>query len=195
MKQTIVLLIATIAVLCVGCHRPENDTPKPTAYLRFEFPEKVYVAHDTTALPFTFEKASNTIVSIKKDTPREKWINIEYPSVNGVVFLQYKHMKGPQELRALVDTSYQQMTLHFNYSSGIEEQLFVNPNEHVIATTYELKGTKVASTYQFWATDSTQHYLHGSLYLDWTPNNDSLEPTLDYLKLDLVHLLETLKWR
>ena len=64
-----------------------------------------------------------------------------------------------------------------------------------MATTYQLKGSKVASTYQFWVSDTTSHFLRGALFLDRTPNNDSLAPVLDYLQHDLRHLVESIRWR
>ena len=81
------------------------------------------------------------------------------------------------------------------FSSGVDERQFVNVDEHVYATTYRISGQNVASTFQFWATDSVSNFLRGSLYIDCVPNNDSLAPVLEYLQQDVVHLIETLKWR
>lgn len=192
MKKALYIIIFMLTL--AACHH--NDyTPKPVAYLRFDFPEKSYCAYDTTALPFTFERADNAVVNIKRDNAREKWVDVIYPQYKGYVFLSYKHLRGPDDLRAQVDTSYELMKQHFDYSIGVDEQQFVNPKDHVFAQTYKLKGNNVASTYQFWATDSTLHFLRGALFLDCTPNNDSLAPVLDYLQKDLVHLLETLQWK
>lgn len=187
------LAIATIAFASCG-HR--NDySPKPQAYLRFDFPKKEYTTFDTTALPFSFERATQTIAVVKKNQPRIKWVDIRYPEQNGIVFISYIRLNGPKDLRGQIDTSYELLKQHFDFSSGVDENKYFDPENHVYATTYLLKGNNVASTYQFWATDSMHHFLRGSLYLDCTPNNDSLAPVLDYLQQDLVHLLETLKWK
>ena len=94
-----------------------------------------------------------------------------------------------------MDTSYKFLETHFNYSSGIDEQQFVDPTHRIYGTTYRLKGQNVASTYQFWVTDSTRHFLRGSLYIDCTPNNDSLAPVLTYIQEDMNHLIESIRWR
>ena len=44
-------------------------------------------------------------------------------------------------------------------------------------------------------TDSTKHFLVGSLYFYSRPNYDSLLPALDYIEKDVVHLMETLSWK
>jgi hypothetical protein len=36
--------------------------------------------------------------------------------------------------------------------------------------------------------------LRGALYFDVTPNADSLRPINEFLKVDMEHMLETLKW-
>jgi gliding motility-associated lipoprotein GldD len=52
-----------------------------------------------------------------------------------------------------------------------------------------------ASPYQFYLTDSTRHFLRGSLYFDAIPNNDSLAPVIEYVKTDIQHLFETITWK
>ncbi|MBR4738466.1 MAG: gliding motility protein GldD, partial [Bacteroidales bacterium] len=79
--------------------------------------------------------------------------------------------------------------------SGVEEQGYEDAKNKVYGTVYYLKGTKVASTCQFWLTDSSRHFLRGALYLNITPNNDSLAPVIDYMQADIEHLVETLRWR
>lgn len=187
-------LVGVLGLLCVGCGGGE-DTPKPVAYLRIDMPEKDYHSFDTMGLPFSFEKAVDADVLWKKDTRTEKWIDLSYPQYRGVIYLTYKALESPDSLRAQIDTSYHFLSQHFNFSTGVDERQFVNPDNHVYATTCQLKGTNVACTYQFWATDSVRHFLRGALYLDYVPNNDSLAPVIDYLRADIDHLLETLTWK
>jgi len=47
---------------------------------------------------------------------------------------------------------------------------------------------------QFYLTDSVRHFLRGSLYIRATPNIDSLKPVIEFLKTDVVRLIETLTW-
>lgn len=195
MKRTItILLIVVLCSVVAGCSDGE-DTPKPKAYLRITLPEKRYRVCDTTGLPFTFECAQEAAVVWKKNTGRDKWIDIAYPSHNSIIFLSYRSIHSLQELKAETDTSYQFLTVHFKQSSGVDEKQYVNTAEEVYATTFHLKGKNVASTYQFWATDSSSHFLRGALYINCPPNNDSLAPLIEYLQSDVNRLIETLRWR
>ena len=156
-----------------------NDySPKPQAYLRIDLPPHVYTVYDTAALSFTFERSGLTEVVFKKDRRDEKWIDLRYPQHKGYVFLTYKELHGPKDLAGQVDTSMKFLENHYAYCTGIDERQFVDRQHRIFGTTYHLKGQNVASTYQFWATDSTRHFLRGSLYIDCTPNNDSLAPEM-----------------
>lgn len=216
------ILIIAAGCLLASCH---NDyTPKPHAYLRIDLPEHNYWLVDTlptsvdgqtmpsVVLPFLFEANDSAELTLKK--PRqvatfmadgsvrpgrnkydEVWLDINYPRWNGVVFLTYHRMHGPADLRGEVDSSLRYLEQHYQIATGVEEQGYEDPEHKVYGNVYYLKGSKVASTCQFWLTDSNSHYLRGALYLNVSPNNDSLAPVIDYLQADVEHLVETLRWR
>ena len=76
---------------------------------------------------------------------------------------------------------------------GIGRKRFAFPDHGVYGVLFELDGP-VASPLQFYATDSTHHFIRGSLYFNHVPNPDSLRPSLERVREDTRHLLETLKW-
>ena len=214
---TAIFFIFHFSFFLSSCHH--NDyTPKPYAYLRIDMPEHDYwlvdslCTHpgdtliynaDTMVLltgsckrfPFIFE-ANKCIELLEKDAPKgERWIDLMYPQWNGVIFLTYRHLPSPDSLRSQTDESLRYLEQHYQFASGVEEQGYEDKENKVYGTVYYLKGSKVASTCQFWLTDSNSHYLRGALYLNHTPNNDSLAPVIDYMQADIEHLVETLRWR
>lgn len=216
MKRLLLMVAATACLLC-ACHH--NDyTPKPYAYLRIDMPEHNYWLVDSLCthpgdtlidgtdtmiaitsfcktFPFTFE-ADNCAQLKEKDAPKgERWIDLMYPQWDGVIFLTYKQLHGPDDMRGQIDTSTRLLEQHYQFTSGIEEQRYEDNEHQVYGTVYYLKGAKVASTCQFWLTDSVHHFLRGALYLNTTPNNDSLAPVIEYMQTDIEHLVETLRWR
>lgn len=214
MKKYIIPSI--LCLLLCACH---NDyTPKPYAYLRIDLPEHKYFLLDTmrtspgdtlffdgdTAIaltgitktfPFIFE-ANQCIEWTEKDAPKgEQWIDLMYPQWNGVVFLTYRSLPSPDSLQGQVDVSTRLLEQHYQIASGIEEQAYEDHKNNVYGNVYYLKGNKVASTCQFWLTDSSRHFLRGAFFLNVTPNNDSLAPVIDYIQADIEHMVETLRWR
>ena len=56
-----------------------------------------------------------------------------------------------------------------------------------------IKG-EVASPFQFITTDSSKNFLRAALYFEKPIKGDSLSPIVDYLKKDMLHVLNTLQW-
>ena len=59
---------------------------------------------------------------------------------------------------------------------------------------YEVGGN-AASQSQFYVTDSTKHFLAGSVYFYAKPNFDSILPAAEYIKNDMRSILESMKWK
>jgi gliding motility-associated lipoprotein GldD len=64
----------------------------------------------------------------------------------------------------------------------------------VYGLVYDLGGA-VASPVQFYLTDSTNHFLRGSLYFEAKPNPDSIAPVLAYVKKDIELFTRSLEWK
>lgn len=213
-----ILLVVVTTFTLAACGGNGDYTPKPQAYLRIDMPEHSYWLVDSLCshpgdtlvfgtdtsivitgscktFPFTFE--ANTCVELReKGAPKgEEWIDLYYPQWDGVVYLTYKHLSGRDDLRGQIDTSSRLLEKHYQFASGIDEQLYESDDHTVHAVKWHLKGKNVASTYQFYATDSVHHFLRGALFINRPPNNDSLAPVLEYIQRDLDHLIETLRWR
>jgi len=52
-----------------------------------------------------------------------------------------------------------------------------------------------ASAVQFYLTDSVNHYLRGALYFNVKTNRDSLQPVLDFLRVDIDNFIKTFEWK
>ena len=64
---------------------------------------------------------------------------------------------------------------------------------HTTGVLYNLEGP-VATPIQFFVTDSTDHFLRGSLYFDLAINSDSTAPVTERLLRDVEHLMSTVSW-
>lgn len=170
----------------------QNYTPKPRGYMRIALPEKEYAAV-ATGCPYSFETAAYS--AFKPDTRPEAdscWFNIQYPQFKAQLYFSYKPIHD--NLAEYLEDSRELTNKHISKASGIEETLIIKDDTRVYGMLYMVEGSRAASPIQFHLTDSTDHFLRGALYFNVTPNNDSLAPVIDFLRDDILHLIETFRW-
>ena len=191
------LIFLTLAVASfLSCR--EVAVPKPKGYFRIDLPQKQYMMFNETDqaknLPLKFEYPVYGNISEKgADNSEPGWFNIEFPAYKARIYLTYKDVKG--NLESLIEQTYtMNVKNHLTKADAINEQLIDDNENRVFGILYDLKGN-TASAVQFYVTDSTNHYLRGSLYFESEPNADSLAPVIDFFRADVIHLIETLKWK
>lgn len=187
----IFLLLLTIATIS-SC-KTEPYAPKPRGYFRIDLPEKQYVLLDTV-FPYSFEYPTYASVSPDLHSPNEKfWINLNFKPFHATLYLSYKNVKG--NLISYLEDAHTLVTKHIPKADAIYDSLIVDRKRNVFGLTYKIEGNGAASPYQFFLTDSTTHFLRGALYFNIVPNNDSLQPIIDFIEKDIEHLVETLQWK
>jgi len=128
----------------------------------------------------------------KKGRIRGNGISISFPDYKAKIHLSYKDISG--NLNQLTEDARTLAYKHTYKADAIDEQVFINPEQKVYGILYDIKGNS-ASSIQFYVTDSSKHYLRGALYFRCQPNKDSLAPAIEYFTADVVHLIETLRWK
>ncbi len=167
--------------------------PKPRGYFRIELPAKEYQELDSI-YPYKFEYPVYAVISKDLHSPDQvNWINIDFPAFNARIHVSYKTVEN--NLDVFTEDSHSLVMKHIPKASAIEEIRIDNELNDIHGIVYDIRGTGAASPYQFYITDSTHHFLRGALYFNTLPNNDSLAPVIEFLKEDIMHLLETAQWK
>jgi len=189
-KNIIIFFIAlTILTSC-----EQTYTPKPKGYNRLELPPRSYVSLPDS-LPYTFEISEAARILRDSSYIAERyWIDLYYPVLTANIQITYKDLNQDRQLmEELVNDSYRLTSKHQIKAYAIEESV-VRTLGGKTAVIAELEG-EVPSQFQFFVTDSTEHFLRGALYFRTSTKNDSLAPAIEYLKIDAMHLLNTLEWK
>ena len=177
-----------LSLLCCKHHY----TPKPAGYLRIDFPEKAYQIYNSSC-PYTFEyPLYGKIIPDTSKIAESCWVNIEFPQFGGKIYISYKPVKN--NVNIYIEDSRTLAYKHTVKADAIRETLYTDDDRKVYGLMYEIRGD-AASSVQFYLTDSTRHFLRGSLYFNVQPNADSLAPVIDFFLEDIMHLVETLEWK
>lgn len=177
-------------LLCISC---TEYTPKPRGYFRIEPPQARYQPLPLDSLPYAFNVSQLVTVELPPVGSPEGWINLSYPSLGVKVYCSYlpvtrKTLQTAEtESRSLVSRQAKQ-------ANAVKEQAYSNPDEKVYGSLFLLDGES-ASPVQFMLTDSSSNFFRGALYYDCVPNADSLAPLTDYLRKDIIELIQSFSWK
>lgn len=184
-----------LALICFGCNDSDYK-PKPKGFNYIELEEKEYELFSNETDPFQFEYPKSA--KIEEDTvlyggvTKEHYKIITYPGFNSKIHLTYKKI-GDDSLDSYINESYRLAYGHDVKAYGITSEELKNRKGYY-TTLIELEGN-VPSQFQFFVHDSTKHFIRGALYFPTAMKNDSLKPVINYVKEDIVHMLQTLTWQ
>lgn len=200
--------------LVISCN--STYTSKKEGYYKIDFPKREYISFNDPSYPYTFEYP--VYARIAKDSAyfdsaskNPYWINIDFPTFNGKIFISYKNIGGTSDYKVknangsyrdsigkndfqkMVDDCYNLTYKNDVKAYSIEDSVMRTPN-NISGIFFRLAGN-VATAKQFFLSDSVHHFLRGALYFDATPNEDSLRPVNAFLQEDMKHIINTLKWK
>ena len=194
MKAKIFLatIIGGVAVMAVSCNR--DFLPKPLGYNRIDLPAAEYRT-SPDSLPYQFEYSQHAKLLDDTSAISERyWVEIYYPTLKANIHLTYKELHRDRKLlQEFLNDAYTLTAKHQIKSSGIDEVIIVTPSKKT-AVIAELEG-EVPSQFQFVMTDSTENFLRGALYFNTKVANDSLAPAIEFMKKDIMHLINSLSWK
>lgn len=174
-----------VFILLTSCEE-ESILPKPTGFLRLEYPKAKY--QKAVTVPYEFE--TNKIAKVKVNS--KYWMKIEYPKLNASIDITYRPVNN--NIIELLKEAEKLTTKHAIKADAIYYDAFENDSDKVYGKLSNVTGN-AASALQFHLTDSTKHFLIGAVYFNTQPNYDSIYPAIKYIEKDIIRLMNTTKWR
>jgi len=193
-----IILSLLILLLIVSCGGDEATLPKPRLYPKITYPERGYKSYDLADCPFTLEYPSYGKI-VRDDYFEDKepvhpcWFDILLGGINASLHCSYLPINDRKHFDELVGDAFRMVTEHNVKADARRDSLFTNP-AGVDGLLFAINGD-VATPIQFFMTDSTSHFMRGSLYFDDKVNADSIAPLLSFVRTDIDHILESFEWR
>lgn len=188
-------IISMVLVAFLSCTKV--STPRPYGYYRITTPDTAYVPFesygaDYQRYPYTFDLSANAQVKPRIEPREQYWINLYYPMLDATIHCSYKPVKN--NLRELTNDALEFVYRNASHASAIPEKDYSHPEAEVYGVLFDLEGN-TASSCQFFITDSTHHFFRASVYCNCPPNADSLAPVYNYLRQDVIRMVESFKWK
>lgn len=180
------LIFCFFCLLALGACNDVTPIPKPKAQIRLEYPQGELATLETASFTINY----NNLANPKEN--KDLAYTLEYPEMKGAIFLSYRRLDN--NLDKLTRDAKRLSYEHAVKAHNIVEQPFLNPDAKVYGSLFEVQGDAASQT-QFFVTDSTDHFLTGSVYFYTKPNYDSILPAAAYLQNDIRNIMETLRWK
>lgn len=191
MPRKINIIFLILILVLSSCN--ETPVPRPRGFFRIDLPKSQPVTLDL-GYPYTFTYQDYGIAAVRNEEQHKKyWVDIIYPPFKGTLHISYKKVNN--DLGELIEDAHTMVMKHIPKSSGIDEVLYEHKEKKVYGMGYYIKGSEAASPYQFFVTDSTDHFMRGALYFNTLPNNDSLSPVIDFLRKDIENIIASITWK
>jgi gliding motility-associated lipoprotein GldD len=168
--------------------------PRPLRYNRIDLPKRSFETL-IGSYPYLLEvPVAATVEQDSFNIDQEAWINLNYRDMGAKVHLTYLPLgaKGG-DMKMVLNDAINLTAKHQVKAYGIEESILLTPKGYT-AVVAELSG-EVPTQFQFFITDSTNHFLRGALYFNTAMKNDSLAPVIEHIKIDMTHLINTLQFK
>ena len=188
-RKIVVLCIVGIVLMACG----KVSAPKPYGYYRITPPDTAYIPFanaQISSYPYNFDLSVNAQVQPRTDEPY--WINLYYPALDATIHCSYKPVRN--NLRELTNDALDFVYRNASFANAIPEREYSHPEANVYGVLFDLEGN-TASSCQFFVTDSVRHFFRASVYCNCPPNADSLAPVYNYLRTDVIRMVESFEWK
>ena len=190
------ILFFIVVVLASSCGSEQLYNPKPRSFPKVDFPDKNYIAFDEDYCSFTFDYPD--YVKVAKDQfffegkpVDECWFDLKLPPFNGDLHCSYISLDDRTHFDKMVNDAFTMVGKH-NVKAQFRDDFPIQKG-NVSGMLFELKGD-VASNLQFYLTDSVDHFFRASLYFNSKVYPDSIAPIYEFVKEDVLKMIETFEW-
>ncbi len=193
---TLTILVISIFLSCTDMSIP---LPKPRVYPKVVYPIKDYQSFSSNNCPFSMTIPKYFIFNQDNNkTENEEqytcWFDLVCNELNTNIHMSYVPIDNRADLDEMVQDAFEMVNKH-NVKASYRDEIKINIAEkNIYGLVFKIDGP-VASPTQFFLTDSTSHFLRGSLYFNDVVNRDSIAPVYDFLELDISKMIETLEWK
>tara|TARA_B100000900_G_scaffold181937_1_gene154342 strand:- start:3691 stop:4290 length:600 start_codon:yes stop_codon:yes gene_type:complete len=169
----------------------DSNLPKQKGFLRIDFEEPSYSLLNDKEIPFEFYYNSTSVIVNQISS---KTLKLNYEKLGMSLDLSINKLYDNGEFLSYLSDFNLLLDSHTKKSNGFFLKEYENINYSTYGKIYEFRGN-VASPIQFYITDSTSNFISGSINLKFKSNYDSIFPSIQYIKDDILFLFQSINWK
>lgn len=184
-------------VIFLSCGNDIVYTPKPRGFPKVIYPEKLYQTFSEDYCSFKFDFPVYAEVEQDEDFFDDKalnpcWFDLNIDQFDAKVHCSYIPIGTNNSLDKLKNDAFMLANKH-NIKANYIDELPIEKGSELKGFLFSIEGP-VATPLQFYLTDEKEHFLRGSLYFKTQARPDSLAPIVDFVRNDILHMINTFEW-
>ena len=191
------VLSGLLAMMLWGCSESPSLTPKPRAYPKVVYPEKAYQSFQQASCPMSFEypayaKIQQDSLFFGDTAPSDCWFDLYFADFDCRIHCSYYSISQQKGFEELKKDAFEMVDWHMKKANYINE-IEVGNSADIKGFIFDIEGP-AASPMQFYLSDEKDHFLRGALYFNTQIKPDSLAPIYEFVKADIVQLIDSFQW-
>lgn len=188
-----------LALLIVSsCQDEKVATPRPKQYPRIIWPDNHMVTQELPQCQFRLNvPAYAEIVQKKQDSDQAQqhpcWFDIRMSVFSATMYCSYYRIDKLNTYSKLVDDAYTMVSKH-NVKANSRDEIAIQTTQGSKGIIFKIAGP-VATPYQFFLSDTSSHFIRGSLYFDNKLDQDSMDMIKDLLIEDMNNVVGSIQWK
>ncbi len=191
------LSIQLLLILLVvsACQEEKIAKPRPHQYPKIEMPAGEPASARPESCPFELMLPAYAVIEERKeeDNPHPCWFDIRMEDFSSTIHCSYYPITADRSYEELVDDAYTMASKH-NVKAYYRDELLIETADGSKGIIFRIEGP-VATPYQFYISDSTDHFLRGSLYFDQKIDLDSMQPIITMVAQDIDDMVGSIEWQ
>jgi len=120
------------------------------------------------------------------------WVEIYYPQLNATIHVTYKAVNRNQKLlKEFYNDAYVLTSKHQIKPMRSKKRSYIRRR---VKPHWSQSSKGRFQSVPVHDDRSTNNFLRGALYFNVKVQNDSLQPAIEYVKKDAMHLINSLRW-
>ena len=184
MKRLVYIFVGLIVVLSYLLFPSEEYyIPKPKAKIKIELPSELTSVFEDDIIIFSY---SNSAVVEKNDNI----YSMRYPSYNSEIVFFVNEIT---DLDLEIYNFENEIMVHEKQGAYINANIIEDSESEMYGVLCYLEGNKIATSSQFFITDSTNYFVRGGLEFN-TPINPEIDVQNNIMKQEVLKFINSFNW-